>query len=314
MLPRFLVILALSSSTLAAQDVELALRPPRDSTLARARQMVVSGEADVGRRIVDSVLKASTLEDSIYPEALFWRGVLAATAADAERSYRRLLIEAPLSDRAEESLLQLAQLEAARGNRRSASDHLFRYMVSYGNSPERPARPRISLWLVRLLFEQPNQTSRGCEAVRMSADAIPEGNVELRNQLESYATRCAYAQAPATPPTDTAPAPRDTARAEPAPTPTGETRTPRPRTTPASPSAAAAQFYSVQVAAYDSREAAARMAELLVSRGLDARVDGTQRPFRVRVGRFATRAEAVRLQQSLRSQGQNGFVTAVPAK
>ena len=57
---------------------------------------------------------------------------------------------------------------------------------------------------------------------------------------------------------------------------------------------------------------AQRMADVLVSRGLDARVDGRQQPFRVRIGRFATRAEAVRLQQTLKSQGQGGFVTAVP--
>lgn len=296
----------------AAQDVDLALRPPRDSALVRARAMVTGGEAAAGRKVVDSVLAANTNNPAMYSEALFWRGALAGTAAEAERSYRRLLIEAPLSERAEEALLQLAQLEAARGNRRAASDHLYRYMLSYGNSDERPARGRVSLWLVRLLFEQPDQMSRGCEAVKLSRDAIPAENIELRNQLEVYAPRCAYAQAQAT---DTAtPAPAPAPAAAPAPASQAPPRTrPATQSAPAPrPAAAGGTMYSVQVAAYDSREAATRMADVLVSRGLDARVDGRQQPFRVRIGRFATRAEAVRLQQTLKSQGQGGFVTAVP--
>ena len=302
---RALLCAVLTAAPLAAQEVDLALRPPRDSALARARSMVTGGEAEAGRKVVDSVLAANANDASMYPEALFWRGVLAGTAAEAERSYRRLLIEAPLSDRAEEALLQLAQLEASRGNRRAASDHLYRYMLSYGNSEERPARGRVSLWLVRLLFEQPDQMSRGCEAVKLSRDAIPVENIELRNQLEVYAPRCAYAQAQAA----------DTATPAPAPAPASQApqRT-RPATQAAAPrqAAAGATVYSVQVAAYDSREAATRMADVLVSRGLDARVDGRQQPFRVRIGKFATRAEAVRLQQALKSQGQGGFVTAVP--
>lgn len=302
---RALFLLMLTAPSLAAQDVELALRPPRDSAMHRAREMVTSGDAAAGRKVVDSVLAASANDAAMYAEALFWRGVLAGTAADAERSYRRLLIEAPLSERAEEALLQLAQLEGARGNRRAASDHLYRYMLSYGNSPERPARARVSLWLVRLLFEQPDQTSRGCEAVRLSREAIPVENIELRNQLEAYVPRCAYAQAKAA---------ADTTATASAPEPAGDTARAAPKsraTGAAKPGAPTGTLFSVQVAAYDSREAASRMADLLLARGLDARVDGTKQPFRVRVGRFGTRAEAVRLQQTLRAQGQNGFVTSV---
>jgi len=321
LLPVPFAVLALAS-TLAAQDVDLALRAPRDSALARARALVAGDSAAAGRALVDSVLAASADDADRHAEALFWRGVLAGSAADAERSYRRLLIEAPLSERAEEALLQLAQLEAGRGNRRAATDNLYRYMLSYGNSPERPARARVSLWLVRLLFEQPDQASRGCEAVKLSRDAIPAENIELRNQLEAYEPRCAYAQAvadaaPAAPPV-AAPAAASAGGATKSAAPSrGRAAPPPSRAAPAPATPAASQassartFYSVQVAAYDSREAATRMADLLVSRGLEARVDGTQQPFRVRVGRYATRAEAARMQQTLKGQGQNGFVTQV---
>jgi cell division protein FtsN len=66
----------------------------------------------------------------------------------------------------------------------------------------------------------------------------------------------------------------------------------------------------VQVAAYDARPGAEALAARLVARGFDARVtggaDGT--PFRVRVGRFATRAEALAAQRDLRRRGLAGWV------
>lgn len=307
MMRRAISALFLFGMALHAQDAELAVKPPQDSAIARARQLVLDGHAADGRRMIDSLMQTGPGDPSIYAEALFWRGALATNAADAERDYRRLLIEAPFAPRAEDALVQLAQLVQARGDRKTASDHLYRYMISYGNSPDRPARPRVALWLVRLLFEQ-DQLGRGCEALRMGRDAVPAENVELRNQLEAYAPRCAYGETTpveAVAPADTAVAHRapetDTARAAPAP---------KASTTRA---AAKPPFYSVQVAAYDSREAAARMADVLVSRGVEARVDGVSRPFRVRVGKYATRADAVKAAQALKAQGQNGFVTLVTA-
>ncbi|MEX2179816.1 MAG: SPOR domain-containing protein [Gemmatimonadaceae bacterium] len=228
-------------------------------------------------------------------------------------------------------MLQLAQLKNARGDRSGATEHLERYMLLYPTDDSRPSRPRVALWLVRLLFEQ-NQTSRGCEALRMGRDAMAQESLEMRNQLEFYAPRCAFVEAPkpvdlapdtaATPPARPMPAARTPQRAparaaEPPSRPAVDSVTTAapPRTTAAPRAAAAAptakSFFSVQVAAYDSPEAAKRMAEGLVARGLDARVDGTVRPFRVRIGRFATRADAAKLALALKAQGQNGFVTLV---
>jgi cell division septation protein DedD len=38
-------------------------------------------------------------------------------------------------------------------------------------------------------------------------------------------------------------------------------------------------------------------------------VYGTANPFRVRIGRYASRADAQKLLEQLRKQGMNGFVT-----
>jgi len=289
---RLLLLLALPA-LVSAQTRDTTARTAADSVIQRARKLGMEGREGDGRRLIDSLLKVATPDSAIYAEALYARASLATTAVDAERDYRRLLIEVPLSPRAEDALLQLAQLLQARGDRRGASDHLQRFMLTYANSP---ARPRVALSLVRLLFEQgPQQQARACEALRMGRESIPSESLELRNQLEFYAPRCLMPVAEASPP----PVAADSAAVPPA--------TPPPAATPA----ASTSFYSVQIAAYNSREPAVSLANTLVERGLEARVDGTAAPFRVRIGKFPTRAEAAKAASSLKAQGHNGFITLV---
>ena len=303
---------------MAAAQSDTTVRNAGDSALARARALVNEGRETDGRKVLDSLLRVNTPDSAIYPEALYWRGALAGTAADAERDYRRLLIEAPLSARAEDALLQLANLLQARGDRRGASDHLQRFMLTYANSP---ARPRVALSLVRLLFDQgPQQQARACEALRMGREAIPKENLELRNQLDYYEPRCIAELAPAVAPETTAvatdsakaPVPTDTVDAKPTTPPAAKAPAAKTSSSPAaSLQSPASSYYSVQVAAYQSKEPAANLVSLLKERGLEARVDGTKAPYRVRVGRYTTRAEAVKAQASLKAQGQNGFITLI---
>ena len=67
---------------------------------------------------------------------------------------------------------------------------------------------------------------------------------------------------------------------------------------------AAAERYGVQFAAYNDRPGAARLAAVLQERGISARVEGTTAPFRVRAGRFTTRAEAAAAATLWRRSGQ----------
>lgn len=307
-------LLVARAAPCAAQQTDSLPRVSNDTLVLQARKLIEDGNPH-GRKILDSLIAVSNPDDARYAEALYWRAALAAAAVDAERDYRRLLIEAPLSARAEDALLQLAQLEQARGDRRSASDHMQRFLLTY---PNNPARPRVTVSLVRLLFDQ-GLVARGCEALRTGREAIPQENAELRNQLEFYAPRCvsletAVAPAPAAD-TTAVPAERDTTRSvrrEAAANPAPPARPVRGEAA-AAPRSSAAAFYSVQVAAYETRESATRMARTLTSRGLQARVDGTARPFRVRIGKYATRADAVKAAATLKSQGINGFITLVKA-
>jgi len=63
------------------------------------------------------------------------------------------------------------------------------------------------------------------------------------------------------------------------------------------------------VAAYDTRDAAVTLQRSLISRGLEARVVGTTKPFRVRVGYYDTRAKADAAAQQMKSKQLTVYVT-----
>src|SRR5688572_5548462 len=159
--------------------------PAIDSVYQRARRLVSEGDGTAGRAIVDSILRAAAEGTPAYGDALYWRGELAETALDAERDYRRVIVEYPISRYADDALLALAELEQARGDRTAAYQHLQRFVREH---PMGPARARAGLAAARLAFEQRDLT-RGCA---MIADArLSAGNdVELRNQIDYHGTRC----------------------------------------------------------------------------------------------------------------------------
>ena len=96
-----------------------------------------------------------------YVDALYWRAVVAATAADAERDLRRIIIEFPLSPRNEDALLRLAQLEMTRGDNDQALAHLQRLVIDH---PTSPSRARASFWMARVYFDK-NQTPAACRSL-----------------------------------------------------------------------------------------------------------------------------------------------------
>jgi hypothetical protein len=111
---------------------------------------------------------------------------------------------------------------------------------------------------------------------------------------------------------DTTPAPK------PAPPVVRRDTTPAPKpaapvapSSPETPTTAAAGRFGVQFAAYNDRPGAEQYASLLRGRGVAARVEGTVAPFRVRAGRFATRAEAEASAALWRRPGQAAIVVAL---
>jgi cell division protein FtsN len=94
--------------------------------------------------------------------------------------------------------------------------------------------------------------------------------------------------------------------------PAARTTTVRPKTTVAPPSPTPSSTgeggYTVQIAAYNVKSQAQAMADKLKKRGYDARVSGTSAPFRVRIGRYPTQAQANAVLRSLKAKQIEGFV------
>jgi cell division septation protein DedD len=293
----FLVALVLSPVAHAQQAGTAT-----DTAFLRAQQLVAEGNGEAGRAIVAGRLQAATPGSAEYVEALFWRAALAATAAEAEVDYRRIIVEHPTTPRVEDALVRMAQLELARGRHAEAQRHLERLVLEYPNSP---ARARTHYWLARVLFDE-NQVARACASMANARAAATAADVELRNQIEYHGQRCegvdtSAAAAAAPEPARAAPPPARPAQQPPP-------ARPQQQAPAAAPGPVRAEW-TVQVAAVATRQAAVELQERIRARGYDPRVVQVGNLWRVRVGRYATRAEAATVSERMRSQRIDNFVT-----
>lgn len=267
------------------------LVPPRpaaaqgtDSVFARLERLVGSGDRPGARALADTLVRTLDERTPTYAEALYWRAFTSAQAAEAERDYLRLSIEHPLSPRAADALLALAQLEYARGDRSAARRRFDRLLLNY---PTGRHVARASYWSGRLAMED-GDVAAACRSLANARSTVSGDEVELANQITYAAASCGTL--PASP--DTSGPPGGVATR-------GATRA----TPPAAP-----REYSVQVAAFNQRSEATSLAEQLRRRGLDVRVAGSRAPFRVRIGRYPTRADAAAALQRMRASRLTGIV------
>ena len=216
-----LTALLIGASPLAAQATPplapAADSAPSDTLFLRAQRMAAEGQGDAARALVQHEMDTSSAGSPHYVDALYWRAVVAATAADAERDLRRIIIEFPLSPRNEDALLRLAQLEMTRGENDQALSHLQRLVIDH---PTSPSRARASFWMARVYFDK-NQTPAACRSLADAAHNTAPSQVEQRNQIGFWMQRChgmdtaavalttvASAPADSTPPASTAAASR----------------------------------------------------------------------------------------------------------
>ncbi|MEP7088279.1 MAG: SPOR domain-containing protein [Gemmatimonadota bacterium] len=344
-----LAALIVSAASLAAQNAPplapVADSTPSDTLFLRAQRMAAEGHGDAARALVQHEIDASTAGSPRYVDAIYWRAVVAATASDAEKDLRRIIIEFPLSPRNEDALLRLAQLEMTRGDNDQALAHLQRLVIDH---PTSPSRARASFWMARVYFDK-NQTSAACRTLADAAHNTTPAQVEQKNQIDFWMQRChgndtsavassapvpatiAQTPVPTTPvdaaPVPPAPQPRET---EPVPPPSPppvvappranttmstKTTTTAVKTTTVAPHRSSGPTrYTVQVAAYDTRNAAVQLQHNLIAKGLEARIVGTAKPFRVRVGYYDTRAKAEAAAAQLKAKQLTVYVTEAEAR
>ena len=340
----FVVVLAIFlGSRLSAQTTAR----PTDPVFVRAQALVSDGNGVAGRALIDSMIAATPSSAPLYPQALFWRASLAASAADAESDYKHIVVDYPLTPQAPDALLRLAQLELARGDRDAALGHLQRIPRDY---PHSKSLARANYWIARVFFEK-NDLANGCAANANALAQLDSNEVELRNQIQYQGQRCplpsssavATQSAASTPPNDSAIAtsaqksaeakrpipPADANDAKPsivdpakspavkahvpAETPAVKGQVPAEVKAPVEPKAGVPE-YSVQVAAYKTRTDADKLVTSLKTRGYDARVDVSPDWFRVRIGRYATENAAEGQLREMKAKQMTGFVVRAPER
>jgi hypothetical protein len=269
------------TTPVAAPDTAAAL-----AAFRRAQRLVNDGNGAPGRAIVDSLVEVAEPGSAAEAQALFWRATLAPTWALAQRDYLRVMLEHERSPLAAESMFRLAQGELAGGDRAAAQRYFERLTRE---APESPIRAEASLWHGRMLIERGTK-GPGCGVLREGRRRVTATQLELVNQYDYLLQGC-----PAETPTATSSA-TTTAAAPLAPSATGR--------------------WSVQLAAYQTRGEAEAMVRRLRARGYtELRIDGEAAPYRVRLGRYATRDEAQRaLAAYRRKEKADGFITPVPAR
>jgi cell division septation protein DedD len=279
----------------------------QSDTLRAAALRVAQTRPDSARAMMRRLLASLSPQDSLYPGVLFTAGMLAPDAGLIATDLQRVVVEYGRSVWADSALLALTKLYFAQGDPAATLQAAERLRRDY---PDSPLRPRADFTAARAAFDM-KDGARGCTLIREALDGAG-ADLEFRNQVSYYAARCPSAPAapagatatpgaPGTPGAAAAPPPGTAA-------PAGDSQT-KPPVAATPPSA-----YAVQVLAVKSATQVDEMLTRLKVMGFDARVvRDTSGLFKVRVGRFATREEALHTQRRLKTRlGGQPFVVEQP--
>jgi cell division septation protein DedD len=252
--------------------------------------------------------------------------MVSSDAAEMRRQLQRVAVEFPASSWADDALLRLVQLDFASGNLAGAARNLERMRQDY---PGSPLLPQAAYWAARTYFDQKNP-ALACRWLAQGL-AASTGNVELQNQLGYLNQRCTnlppestVAVAKDTQPTNAA-ATDTTKPSPPTTTPMNTPALPPVATTPARPdsgrvdsttrtaTATKPARFRIQVTAVRTASAAEASAAKIKARGYPVVTAQEGGLYKVRVGGYATRAEAVAAVPDIKAKlGGSPFVVAEP--
>jgi cell division septation protein DedD len=311
-----------------------------DPRLVEIIRHAQEGQGDSARIKVQRLLAGTSPGDTLYPQIVYTQAMVASDAADMRRQLQRVAVEHSSSGWADDALLRLVQLDYASANLEGAARNLERIRLDY---PGSPLLPQAAYWAARTYFDQ----KRPDLACRWIAEGLAgsSGNIELQNQLGYLNQRCTQfasagaqrpSEAPTTPPpgadsppvmvvappdTGREPLPADTAgrtppvsAAPPPPTPPPphpRADTPRRDSAPAVTPPVAGARYRIQITAVRSVATARSVAGKLKSRGFDVVTVEEGGLYKVRIGDYATKAEAVAAVPEIKAKlGGSPFVVA----
>jgi hypothetical protein len=265
----------------------------QSDTVRAAALRVAQTRPDSARAMLRRLIAHLSPQDSLYPGAVFTAGRVAADATTAATDLQRVVVEYGSSVWADSALVLLTQLYFAQGDPAATVQAAERLRRDY---PDSPLKPRADFWGARAYFDLKDD-AHGCALIAEALDRAG-GDVEFKNQVTFYAARCPTATA-ATAPSPLAPP------SSPSPLPAGDSQTKPPPPAP---------MYAVQVLAVKSAGQVDEMLTRLKVMGFDARVvRDTSGLFKVRIGRYATRDEAVKLERRVKTRlGGQPFVVEEP--
>jgi len=270
--------------------------------LVGALRLAQEGLGDSARASVSRLLASIEPVDTLYPQALYTRALVAADPREMRTDLQRVAVEYTSSNWADDALLRLALLDYAAGQLDASARNLERIELDHSTSP---LYSRAAYWAGRVYFELRRPVD-ACRWLRQGRERAGQ-DVELRNQLEYYAQRCAGV--PAGPDTATIaaatdPARRDSLPANPPPRLPADTARP-PADTPRPPA------FRIQIAAVNTAAAADSIAGRARAAGVETVVVREAPYYKVRVGGYATRAEAAAALPAVRARFRGAaFVVA----
>jgi len=278
------VRLALGVTLLACVSPSVSAQAPAltPDSIRRLALTVAQTRPDSARAMIRRLLAGMSPKDSLYPGVLLEAGRLGSDPPTVTTQLQRVVVEYGRSVWADSALLLLAQLSFVQGDPSATVQASERMRRDY---PDSPLKPRADFWEARAYFELKDD-AHGCPLVQEALDGA-QNDIEFKNQVAFYAPRCAA------PPPAAAPAPAESAV----------------KSAPAGP-----RTYAVQVLAVKSAPQVDDMLNRLKVMGFVARVvRDTSGLFKVRVGHYATKDEALRTQRRLKIRlGGQPFVVEEP--
>jgi cell division septation protein DedD len=249
-----------------------------------------AGHISAARLLADSLAKAAKSDSPDFADILFARATFAPSVLDASLDYEKIVSEFPGSRAAKASLLRLAQRALISSDATKAGEYLQRILREY---PDEASVAEAQYWRSRALREAHDITA-ACLASREAAAHAAATPALAQTIASENVAACGTSDSVRSG------APAVTAQ-KPVVVNSAAVTDVRPKPT--------AGRYAVQVAAFPKRPDAEAMAERLRRRGLEAHVDGNTSPFRVRIGHYASYADAAKELRALKSVKIAGFVS-----
>jgi len=300
----WLLLAALPPCRLAAQQ---------QSPLTDALRLAQDGHIDSARAILKRMEQSTVPTDTLFPGILYSSALVAPTADEVRRQLQRVIVEYPFSPWAEPAMIALAQLDYANGDPAATGRTLEKFRTDHASSSLYPV---AALWGARAGFDL-NDPRAACQWVSEGL-ARAGGDASTRAELLALSRRCPVTPGtiatpvpapPATPDTIVRPAGDSVMKLNEIPQPPGPIPVlprPAPSAGPSVPDA-----YRVQIVAANTQDAADEMLARAKKAGFSGIVVKDGGFFKVRLGEYATRAEASAAATKVKAKlGGSPFVVA----